>query len=215
MESKPLFGEESKQTKLLVWLVGLGTLGWVLFGVILSVIKGFTFYQYFFLAVLLLMLCIPMFFLFRWYRNDDLEEKFKYLLLFVILTVWVAGLAVIVYAFNPPVPIEKNPCLWGRDAQKRCLPACYTQKLCSWADTAINGSFICVNCTCLNKNCTKRNEDPFHNNPDLTPVKAILNTSSITPLELQENARKVQDNTKQEKEFSDREQQQQKPPQNI
>jgi len=140
---QPLFGEESAKSKALTYAIILSSVGLVGECVIFSIIKGIKDAQYIPFALLMLLMCLTPILLYRWYKNDDLENKYLMLTIYCIITIWVAGISLNILLLC----CRTKPCSGLFNSQtKQCLPLCD----CPSCLIFVNGTGSCqatMNCS--------------------------------------------------------------------
>jgi len=108
---EPLFGEKKPSTQLILYVIGAIVSVFVLFTIIITVVYGILRDRdHFVLALAMISNYVVLVVLFKWWNKGDLDNKFKYLLVIVVVTVLVTGIACNVYAWKPlpkgPPPIQ-------------------------------------------------------------------------------------------------------------
>lgn len=102
MDTQPLFGEESREQKLGVTVGTFSTIAWVVYctiiGVVFGILRGHI--QHVLFGALIVVLGAIPYLLYRWYRNDDLDPKFKWLTIWAFITLWFAGVIVNLYVWT-------------------------------------------------------------------------------------------------------------------
>lgn len=152
--NQPLYGEETKEAKAFNFLCGLLTGGWVIYCLIIAFVHAPTYKSHFVIAAVLVAVSLIPFLLFRWYRTDDLEPKFKWLILFGVATVWLAGVAVNMYVWIPP-PYGCPEDGQLKDITGKCYTICPSYQCLRQADGA------CINCS-YNCNGSSLYEEMFY-----------------------------------------------------
>lgn len=102
----PIYGEEGKGAKVLTWAVVVGLVVWALLcvglGVAYGILSNFT---NILLAASVILTATSSILLFRWWRAEDLDPKFRILLLLLVANLLLIGVAIMVNVFvnrNPP-----------------------------------------------------------------------------------------------------------------
>jgi len=147
-DTQPLFGEESRHEKLFVAVGTFSSLGWVTYcvviGVVMGILKGHISHLIFGAAILCLA-ALP-YFLYRWYRNDDLEPKFRWLTLWSFLVLWLIGIVLNLYVWNDkvapvPCPGGSQFVIFNSTGYPNCYPICPNDYCFDFI------SLQCINCT--------------------------------------------------------------------
>eukprot|EP01102_Stenamoeba_stenopodia_P021622 TRINITY_DN8771_c0_g1_i1.p1 TRINITY_DN8771_c0_g1~~TRINITY_DN8771_c0_g1_i1.p1 ORF type:complete len:180 (-),score=34.99 TRINITY_DN8771_c0_g1_i1:101-640(-) len=154
-DTQPLFGEESREQKLVINVGTFGTIAWVLYcgiiGVVLGIVKHHI--QHLLFGAFIFVLAVLPYFLFRWYRDDEsgLDVKFKWLTVWAFVAVWIAGVVLNFYVWtDKPVAL---PC-GGAGSDFFVIynstgdPNCYPQ--CPGGQCFYFPNMTCIDCT----NCT-------------------------------------------------------------
>ncbi|GAM24818.1 hypothetical protein SAMD00019534_079930 [Acytostelium subglobosum LB1] len=149
---QPLFGETNKQTQLIQYAIGGAIAAFTVFSLIVGILFGLKnnsrdFTLVFVLAFIFICTGVLMW----WWRDRDdaIHPKFKWLLILLLLTTLLAGIAVNVYAWEkPPLPQPECEGLYITD-RRMCIPwfngtACETG--CYNIDFGIP-LITCMNCT--------------------------------------------------------------------
>eukprot|EP01103_Thecamoeba_quadrilineata_P007915 TRINITY_DN17734_c0_g1_i1.p1 TRINITY_DN17734_c0_g1~~TRINITY_DN17734_c0_g1_i1.p1 ORF type:complete len:215 (-),score=28.36 TRINITY_DN17734_c0_g1_i1:94-738(-) len=160
---KPYFDEETQTDKAIKWSLIVITGVLVLEGIIVSIIQGLDSYHHQYLAfvAILLLLCIPPGFLYRWYKRDEMEIKFLYVVVFFLIVIWLTcGLVnVIVFYPSPPAP-KAEFCdntqgfiFYNVSGTVKCMP-CVGSNTCITFNNATN-TFSCqTDCASIFTNCS-------------------------------------------------------------
>jgi len=101
---QPLFGEQKKSTKCAIWLTAIVVIGFIVFTIICCVIMGFVHHNYshFVFAAAVLLLFVNVALLFLWWNAGDLDPKFNYLMLLLVVTVIFVAMVANVYIWPDP-----------------------------------------------------------------------------------------------------------------
>eukprot|EP01104_Vermistella_antarctica_P015075 TRINITY_DN4874_c0_g1_i2.p1 TRINITY_DN4874_c0_g1~~TRINITY_DN4874_c0_g1_i2.p1 ORF type:complete len:181 (+),score=30.39 TRINITY_DN4874_c0_g1_i2:253-795(+) len=150
---EPLFGERSQSSKIFFY----GTIGvttaLVLESIGIAILFGVWkhFWEHFFFAGLIVFMVIPIVILYRWYSVDDLDTKFRFLLILLLICLYIAGITLNLYVWTMYIDEERGPCdgsdsfLYGSDGT--CYPFCDAgDDLCLYADQS---DPTCVPCPAM------------------------------------------------------------------
>jgi len=106
---QPLFGERKPSNQIAVYVFGGIVSAFVLFSLIVAIVKGIHEKEHFVLAVGLIMVYINLIILYKWYRSGELDPKSKYVLILLALTAIVIGVSINVYAWKKGPVIPQMP----------------------------------------------------------------------------------------------------------
>lgn len=106
----PLFGEERQKLRWVNYVVAAATAVIVLFTLVVSFVKGLqASYVHVFTGFVVVLSTIPSIILGRWYRNGELDPKFKYLIFYMCAMIVLFCIAANVYFFLGFQPTESDP----------------------------------------------------------------------------------------------------------
>ncbi|KAL6056273.1 Transmembrane protein C7orf23 [Balamuthia mandrillaris] len=110
-EEAPLFGEEKPGVKWVVWIVGILTTIFVVFCTISGIVFGVkrNTPQHFLLVAVLLCICVILIILFRWYKQGDLDPKFRFLIFSIVVLVFLTGAVLLAYVWPEPEQMPSCP----------------------------------------------------------------------------------------------------------
>jgi len=155
----PLFDAERKNAQILEYGSAAVVVIFVAFSVIACFVIGIQrkAYEHFVFAILLVLTIGILAILVMWWRQGDLDPKFKWLMLFTAFVVIFSGVAANVYIWQPLPPAEICFGKWGNSSyynygQNKCVQLvemdnCWLQKrgFCVQMDSDTRG--VCRNCT--------------------------------------------------------------------
>jgi len=109
---EPLFGESNQSVKYCQYGTCIVILAAVLEALIVAVLKGFSlnFFPHFSMAAVILTNLVILIILVKWYQNGDLDPKFKFLIIWVIICIFAVVFTTNFYGFKVefPPPPSKN-----------------------------------------------------------------------------------------------------------
>jgi hypothetical protein len=124
-EDTPLYGEQSQGTKIFLYVIQ-GILGFfALFSMIVGIVFGIKREgQHIMLVFVVLDLCVLTFLFFRWYSNDSIDPKYRWLIVGFALTLLWTCITLNAYAWHNKVD-PSSKCGAGNGyysfAQKSCI----------------------------------------------------------------------------------------------
>jgi len=153
----PLFGEEKPISKWVTWIIA----GIVAFVVAFSTIVGVVFGvinavpQHFMLTCVLLCMTMILAVQYWWYRQGDLDPKFRFLLLGMVVVVILCAITLNAYAWPDPKKCDDMPhCVGGQvweTKTRRCIfPRildCLSLHPPECAKVFSFTNVVCLNCT--------------------------------------------------------------------
>jgi len=177
----PLFGEESQAQKISTYIVGIGVFAFVIETIIVVIVKGISNQQYFPLAVLIILMCLPPVVLYRWFKMEDLENRYLYLVFVIMFTIALACICanIIVFCCPPPVPVTCASGSLLNTATQKCIGTCSCDPLdCNNCQCGLYYNNSLIGCT-FGANCTNLCFQTFNTS---TGNQSVLATGSLTSM---------------------------------